>query len=82
MKTVRHPTRRYYTDGHKSHGDGVMFVTLPTIPGLTITADRSETDPTLPVIRTDRPRPHGIALQAAALQRAKWVREALQEARE
>jgi hypothetical protein len=58
--------------------------TLAHVPGVTVTADRRETDPTLPVIRSDKParRPHGIALQAAALQRAQWVREALQEVRE
>ena len=81
---TRYPTRRYYTDGHNSHGDATMFISLPTVPGVTITADRSETEPTLPVIRSNKPkqRPHGIALQAAALRRAQWVREALQEVRE
>ena len=78
---TRHQIRTQYTDiGQHTHAT----VTLPHIPGVVVTTDRSDTDPRQPIIRHDAPtrRPHGIALQAAALRRVEWVRAALAEVRE
>ena len=81
---TRHQIRTQYTDiGQHTHAT----VTLPDIPvplGVVVTTDRSDTEPRQPIIRHDAPtrRPHGIALQAAALRRVEWVRAALAEVRE
>ncbi len=49
--TIQHPTRRYYTDGHRGHDDAVMLISLPAVPGVSMAPDRTETTPTLPTIR-------------------------------
>jgi len=63
MTTIKHPIRRYYTDGHANHGDGFRMVSLPAIPGVSMAPDRAETTPTLPTIRTHTPK----RIQGAAL---------------
>jgi len=68
------------------YGDNITHdyaaVTLTAIPGVKIDGDRSETAPTLPIIRAKRvPRsPAGIALTAAAARRVEMFRQALIEA--
>jgi len=55
-------------------------VTLPTIPGLTITTARDETQPRQPAIRRKRRNPTGVALEAAAAARKlEWLRYALHD---
>lgn len=59
-------TRRYYTDGHGSHADATIKVSLPPVPGVTRASDRAETAPTLPTIRERTPkRLRGAALAAS-----------------
>lgn len=51
MNTTTHRVRRFYTTGHDDHGDGWKHITLPAVPGVTITTDRSDTAPQARTIR-------------------------------
>ena len=51
MNKIAYPTMRYSTPGHAGHADAILMVSLPAVPGVTVTSDRAETDPKQPVIR-------------------------------
>lgn len=56
-----HHVKQFHSD--TCARSGRVAITLPGLPGLNITADRSETDPTLPTIRARKaPHLHGAAL--------------------
>lgn len=79
MTTTTRTIRKHYAGDNPSHD--YAAVTLPAIPGVQIDGDRSETAPTLPIIRAKRvPRsPAGIALTASAMRRVDMFRQALIE---
>lgn len=58
MNTIRHPVRRFSSDGHV---DPSVSITLPAIPGITITNDRSDTAPHSRTIRAAKPRPRPLS---------------------
>lgn len=77
MTTFTHRVRGSHNDwSNYAH----TAVTLPAVPGVEVTTDRSETAPRTKTIRT--PSPASVALQEAALRRAEWVRQACREIRE
>jgi hypothetical protein len=84
MNKIAYPTMRYSTPGHAGHADAILMVSLPAVPGVTVTNDRAETDPKQPVIRHKRPtvRHHGVALMAAAQRRVEMFRQACREVME
>ena len=57
-------------------------ITLPSIPGVTLDGDRSDTAPRQPMIRRPSGPVHGAALQAQARQRIDMVRRAIREVME
>lgn len=75
MKAVTHTVRKNHV------GDRVTYdyakVSLPAIPGVVIDGDRSETDPSLRVIRGKRRTAHGAALSQLARYRVDMFRAAL-----
>lgn len=77
MTRTTHIVRTCYTDMGNVHA----AVTLPAVPGVTLDTARSDTAPRTKTIRSAKPHRSlaGIALQAAALRRVQWVREALME---
>ena len=54
-------------------------VTLPTVPGVTLSTDRDETAPRQPTIRRPMGPVHGAALQAQSRHRIDMVRAAIRE---
>lgn len=61
MTKITHRIRSSYTDGHNAHNDGWSNITLPAIPGVTITTDRSDTAPQTRTIRAAKPRPRPLS---------------------
>ena len=57
-------------------------VTLPSIPGVTLSTDRSETAPSQPMICRPMGPVKGAALKAQARQRIEMVRRAIREVME
>lgn len=51
MTTTTHRVRLLSTYGYKADNDGWGNITLPAIPGVTITTDRSDTAPQARTIR-------------------------------
>jgi len=76
MKTS-HTLRKNHA-GDRATYDYVT-VSLPAIPGVLIDGDRSETDPSLRVIRGKRRPAHGGALSQLARYRVEMFRAALIE---
>ena len=79
MTTIKHHIRR-----HEALTEAWRYIaiTLPAIPGVTLTAERPETEPHQRTIRTVSAKPRslaGVALVAAAQRRAEWFRQALIE---
>ncbi|MEH7827652.1 hypothetical protein [Gemmobacter denitrificans] len=72
-----HHVRHYHTDVGATH----VAISLPPVPGIEITADRSETAPRQPIICRPKPKRRlaGAVLQAEMARRAEWVRQALRE---
>lgn len=75
--TTKHTLRKYHI------GDERVSITLPAIPGVTVTGDRDETAPRTMTVRStiERQAPRGIALSAMARRRVEMFRQALREAR-
>lgn len=70
--TTKHTLRKYHI------GDERVSITLPAIPGVTVTGDRDETAPRTMTVRSTI---GGIALSAMARRRVEMFRQALREAR-
>lgn len=81
MTNIKHPTRRFYTDGWATH-DNVMLISLPAIPGVSYKFDRSATAPTTPMIRTHPRPPQGIAKEAQDARKLDEVAAAIMAARD
>lgn len=77
VKRIIHIVRKNYAGDVINHD--YAKVSLPLLPGVTITGDRSDTAPQSRIIRTARCAPRGAALVAIAKQRVEWVRSALIE---
>jgi len=76
MKTS-HTLRKNHA-GDRATYDYVT-VSLPAVPGVLISGDRSETDPSLRVIRGKRRPAHGAALSQLVRYRVEMFRQALIE---
>lgn len=76
MKTT-HVIRKNHAGDSLTHD--YARVSLPAVPGVEIDGDRSETDPSMRVIRGKRRPAHGAALSQLVRYRVEMFRAALIE---
>ena len=71
--TTKHTIRKHHV------GDEYVSITLPSIPGVVIDGDRSDTEPRGALRRKEAVPLYGAALAARAKHRVEMFRQALRE---